>query len=193
MGRSLKDLNHGELIELVMRLSSEYDKVVAENNRLNHKLLERNLPQSAKVGSIAEAALQVNGYFESVQHAADDYLREIKYLRDQLASHVSAQQVEELEARAAAAQRAEAEAYAELQRTRAQTTQVVDNAQAQAQAIMADAHAKAEQILVQANGQAEIIVAQARRGGGGQRAASSSSSPTEELFRRARHSRLAAE
>lgn len=189
MGRSLKDLNRGELIELIMRLSSEYDKMAEENNRLNRKLLERNLPQSAKVGSIAEAALQVGGYYESVQRSADAYLREIKYLKDQLASHVSAQHVEELEARAAAAQRAEAEAYAGLQRTRAQTDQLVENAQAQAQAIMADAHAKAEQILIQANSQANAAMAQVRRQGGQPGAAAGSSSPTAEIFRRARHSR----
>ena len=195
MSRSLKDLNRDELIELVMRLSSEYDKMVGENDRLNRLLLERNLPRSAKVGSIAEAALQVNGYFESVQRSADEYLREIKYLKDQLASHVSAQRVDELEARAASAQQAEVEAYAQLQRIQVQTNQMVENAQAQAEAIMEDAHAKAEQILVQANSQASAITMQAQLQSGRPWADAALATPsrTADILRRARHSRPSAE
>ena len=194
MGKSLKDLNREELIELVVRLSNAYDKMVADNDRLNRLLLERNLPRSAKVGSIAEAALQANGYFESVQRSADEYLREIKYYKDQLESHVSVQQVEDLEARAAAAQRAEVESYAALQRTQDQMTQLVENAQAQAEAIMKDAHAKAEQILVQANTQFNAVTIQAQRQSGRTAdAAPTASSLTAEIVRRARHSRPSTE
>jgi len=191
MGKSLKDLTRDELIELVVRLSNEYDKMAHENDRLNRMLLERNLPRSAKVGSIAEAALQVNGYFESVQRSADEYLREIKYLKDKLAAHVSAQRVEELEARAATAQRNEMEAYAELQRIQARTTEVVENAQAQAAAIMEDAHAKADQILAQANSQASEITFQIyrQRGQSIEGAALKPATPTAEIVKRARHSR----
>ena len=195
MGRNLRDLDRDELVELVVRLSNEYDKIANENDRLRREALERNLPRSAKVGSIAEAALQANGYLESVQRSADDYLREIKYLKDKLAAHVSAQHVEQLEARAAAAQRDEAEAYAQLQRTQMRMTQVVENAQAQAEAIMADAHAKADQILAQANSQAKDVTYQINRRDGqfNADAPSPSASLTSEIFRRARHSRPAGE
>ena len=195
MGKSLKDLSRDELIELVVRLSNEYDKMANENNRLNRMLLEQNLPRSAKVGSIAEAALQVNGYFDSVQRSADEYLREIKYLKDKLEAHVSAQRVEELEARAATAQRNAMEAYAELQRIQRRTTEVVENAQAQAAAIMGDAHAKADQILAQANSQASEITYQLYRQQGQpiEGAEPMPSTQTTERVRRARHLRPAGE
>jgi len=45
--------------------------------RAEQKLREREIHIS-EAGSIAEAALAVNGIFEAAQQAADDYLRSVK-------------------------------------------------------------------------------------------------------------------
>ena len=168
MEKSLKKLNRLELLQLLLRASETNEALVAENDALRKSAEEsRNkLPQSAKVGSIAEAALQANGYFESVQRSADDYLREIKRLHDQIASRAAAQapgmppMQTESQAQVDAARR-QAQLY--LQDAQARANGIVGQANQQAQAIIADARAKSEAAIAEANGQARGIIEQANR------------------------------
>lgn len=95
MDTELKKLKRVQLLQIMIELSEDCDALIAENAELR-KQLERASRKSAmsstmKVGSIAEAALQANGFFESAQNAADDYLREIKRMRDQVAARTQSQ------------------------------------------------------------------------------------------------------
>ena len=90
MDNSLKKLNRVQLLQLMVQLSEDRDALFAENTELRKRAAERPpAATSMKVGSIAEAALQANGYFESAQNAAYEYLREIKRMRDQVAARTA--------------------------------------------------------------------------------------------------------
>ena len=90
MDNNLKKLNRVQLLQRIVQLSEDRDTLFAENTELRKRAAERPpAATSMKVGSIAEAALQANGYFESAQNAADEYLREIKRMRDQVAARTA--------------------------------------------------------------------------------------------------------
>ena len=163
MDKNLKKLSRVELLELMISLSEDYEALADENNRLKKMLSVQRLPRSTKVGSIAEAALAANGYFESAQRSADEYLREIKHLRDELAKRVEAQSSTAMGARAAATQQAQAQANYDLQQAQAQAGQIIARAHSQADAIVADARARAEETLANANRQSHAIMSQAQR------------------------------
>ena len=72
MDKNLKKLSRVELLQLMVQLSEDRDALFAENTELRKRAAERPAAAtSMKVGSIAEAALQANGYFESAQNAAE--------------------------------------------------------------------------------------------------------------------------
>lgn len=149
MDKSLKKLSRVELLELMVDLSDECDELIAENNQLRRALSQQRLPRNAKVGSIAEAALRANGYFEAAQRSADEYLREIKYLRDELALR-SQRSPQEAQAVVSGAEdevlsEARAEAHKILKDAQAQARQIVEHAQGQARAITEEAQAQANQ------------------------------------------------
>ncbi len=149
MDISLKKLNRAELLQLLAQTSEDKDALVAENAELREELKHR-LPLSKtanRVGSIAEAALEVNGFFESAQNAANDYLREIKRLRDQAAR-------QQLDGAQSAPSTREAQQAANA---------IIARANAQAQAILADAREQSNRIIDDANAQANAIVARANR------------------------------
>lgn len=94
MDTNLRKLKRVQLLQLMVELSEDRDALIAENMELEKQLAylrQRGVGSSTmKVGSIAEAALQANGFFESAQNAADDYLREIKQMRDKVAQRSQA-------------------------------------------------------------------------------------------------------
>ena len=163
MDKKLKKLSRVELLELMISLSEDYEQLADENNRLRKMISAQRLPRSTKVGSIAEAALQANGFFAAAQKSADEYLREIKHLRDELARRIEAQSATAVGTRAVAAQQAEQQAQHQLQQAQARANQIVAYAKAQADAIVADARARAEETLANANRQSHAMMSQASR------------------------------
>lgn len=75
--REVHKLKRVELLELLLELSKENEKLRAENQELKDKLNSKTL-QIENCGSLAEAALQICGVFEAAQNAADCYLENIK-------------------------------------------------------------------------------------------------------------------
>lgn len=75
--KELKKLSRNELLELLLqqtRRTEELEKKLEESERnLRNKTLT-----ISNAGSIAEAALQVNGVFEAAEAAAKQYLDNIK-------------------------------------------------------------------------------------------------------------------
>lgn len=75
--KELRKLTRTELLELLLAQSREMDRL---NNELEHarqQLSKREIALTQS-GSIAEAALQLNGIFEAAQAAADQYLENIR-------------------------------------------------------------------------------------------------------------------
>lgn len=73
----LRRLKRGDLLELLVSQEREKDEL---NMRLYkaEKALEDRRIQLDEAGSIAQAALQLNGVFEAAQAAADQYLESVR-------------------------------------------------------------------------------------------------------------------
>jgi dsDNA-specific endonuclease/ATPase MutS2 len=80
--KEFERLGRAQLIEIIYQLQLELDKVNEEKQALEKKLADKRLYLS-NAGNIAEAALQINDCFRSAQNAAEQYLNEIKAIREE--------------------------------------------------------------------------------------------------------------
>lgn len=98
--KEFKRLSRAQLIDIIYMLQLELDKVNEDKQELESKLADKRLRlQSA--GNIAEAALEINDCFRSAQNAAEQYLNEIKAIREETEAErqrILAQAQEEAEA-----------------------------------------------------------------------------------------------
>ena len=80
--KEFKRLSRAQLIEIIYQLQLQIDKLNEEKQELESELNDKRLRlQSA--GNIAEAALEINNCFRSAQNAAEQYLNEIKAIREE--------------------------------------------------------------------------------------------------------------
>ncbi|MDY4970951.1 MAG: DNA repair protein [Lachnospiraceae bacterium] len=77
--KELHKLKRAELLEMLIEQQKELLDVKQRLEEAEKKLKSRDLVIS-RAGSIAEAALQLNGVFEAAQKAADQYLANVKKL-----------------------------------------------------------------------------------------------------------------
>ena len=124
--KELKRLGRSELIEILYELQKRNDDLVQENRQLKEALDDRQLHLS-EAGSIAEAALRVNGVFEAAQAAADQYLASVK-----AATAEMVQKTDE----------AQRQREAILENARQEAAGIVQAAQAQADRLLAEADAQ---------------------------------------------------
>ena len=75
--KEFKRLSRSELIDIIYELQKQNEEKDAQVEKLQKDLEDRELKIS-NAGSIAEAALQVNGVFEAAQAAADQYLSALR-------------------------------------------------------------------------------------------------------------------
>ena len=73
--QELKKLSRKELLEMLIMQSEELESTKKKLANTKSKLLEREISID-NAGSIAEAALQVNGVFEAAQKACEQYIDE---------------------------------------------------------------------------------------------------------------------
>lgn len=83
--RELKKLSRTDLIEMMLELSKE-NEVLRESLAQARKKLEDRTITIENAGSLAEAALSLNGVFEAAQAAANQYLQNIRRLEAAQAS-----------------------------------------------------------------------------------------------------------
>ena len=74
--KELRKLSRAELIDILFELQTQNENLTAENRELAAQLESRQL-QITEAGSIAEAALRLNGVFEAAQAAAELAAREV--------------------------------------------------------------------------------------------------------------------
>ncbi len=74
--RELSKLKRVELLERLVALSEENDKLRNEKNELEEKLQDRRIAYR-ETGNLAEAALKISGIFEAADNAAELYLENI--------------------------------------------------------------------------------------------------------------------
>ena len=80
--KEFKRLSRAQLIDIIYQLQLQMDKLAEQNRELERELEDKRLRLS-NAGNIAEAALKINDCFQSAQNAAEQYLNEIKVMREE--------------------------------------------------------------------------------------------------------------
>ena len=80
--KEFKRLSRAQLIDIIYQLQLINDKLNEEKQELERELADKRL-RLDKAGNIAEAALEINNCFSSAQNAAEQYLNEIKTIREE--------------------------------------------------------------------------------------------------------------
>lgn len=172
-GKDLKRLSRSDLLEMLLELSKENDKLRIDNNELQQQLEDRKLAID-QFGSLAEAALHLNGVFEAAQAACEQYTENVQYRSEHLREYCA--QLERDTQLQCEAKKTETEARCGelLAQTQAQCAQWTEKNQeerntllAQTQeacnAMIAQAQQKSADILAEAQEQARAILDEAGR------------------------------
>ena len=75
--KGTKRMSRKDLLELLVIQCEKIDELEIELKRVNELLNDKEIKIS-KAGSIAEAALQLNGVFEAAEKAVGQYLENVK-------------------------------------------------------------------------------------------------------------------
>lgn len=91
--KELRKLSKNELVDRIIELDSVIEKLQVRVEEMQVVLDNRavNIEES---GSLAEAALRVNGVIEAAQKAADQYLENIKEMNEKTTAHCQLQEEE---------------------------------------------------------------------------------------------------
>lgn len=79
--KELRKLRRSDLLELLIEAEKRNEKLNEENQTLREQIKEKKINIS-KAGSIAEAALLLNGVFEAAQEAANQYIENVKRMEE---------------------------------------------------------------------------------------------------------------
>ena len=80
--KELRRLRRPELLELMVMLSEENEKLHKQIELMNMQHDDRSM-HFQDIGSIAEASIKITGVFEDAQKSADLYLENIRRLNDE--------------------------------------------------------------------------------------------------------------
>lgn len=75
--KELRKMSRRDLITLLLEVSRENDLLRQQLTEANRRIASREIRLSHS-GSIAEAAMRLNGVFEAAQRAADQYLENVR-------------------------------------------------------------------------------------------------------------------
>lgn len=79
--REMKKLSRVDLLELLLEERRENERLRVKLEEANARLADRTI-QLEQAGSIAEAALQLNGVFQAAEAAAAQYLESVRRLAE---------------------------------------------------------------------------------------------------------------
>ena len=154
--KELKHLSRAELIDIIYELQKQNEEKDAQMQKMQTALDERTL-RISKAGSIAEAAISVNGVFEAAQAAAEQYLASIRAAE---ASN-AAKQAEAERQQQKLLEEANRKAEETILLAKGQAQRIVEDAEKQAAAKWAAFEQKANE-LIQTNADLQALL---RRGG----------------------------
>lgn len=86
--KELKRLRRTDLMEMLLELSKENVELRRQLDEANAKLADRQI-QVENAGSLAEAALQLNGIFAAAQAACEQYEYNVRLRSRQLEEQIS--------------------------------------------------------------------------------------------------------
>lgn len=122
--KKLKQLSRSDLLEMLLNLSKENEQLRQELQQATSKLEDRTIA-AEKCGSLAEAALNLNGVFQAAQAACDQYRWNVQTRADEML----------------------AQAKDKLAGVDERSNEILARANAQADKIIAQARVQAKQIL----------------------------------------------
>lgn len=122
--KEFKRLNRAQLIDIIYQFQLKIDTLTEQKQELERELADKRLRLN-NAGNIADAALEINDCFRSAQNAAEQYLNEIKAIREET----------------------EAERHRILSETQEQRERILSETQEDRQRIIAEAQAEAEVII----------------------------------------------
>ena len=122
--KEFKRLNRAQLIEIIYQFQMKVDTLTEQKQELERELADKRLRLN-NAGNIADAALEINDCFRSAQNAAEQYLNEIKAIREET----------------------ETERHRILSETQEQRERILSETQEERQRIIAEAQAEAEVII----------------------------------------------
>lgn len=152
--KELRRLSRSELLEMLIRQTQENEKLSQELQQCRAELDERRIT-AEKAGSIAQAALKLNGVFEAAQAAADQYVASVQQMNSDQIREETRRQVEGLVVKAQqydAKLRTEADAYS--QKTRAEADAYSRQVRAEADAYSQKTRTEAEDYSLNIRGKA---------------------------------------
>ena len=80
--KEFKRLSRAQLIEIIYQFQLQVDQLTEQKQELERELADKRL-RLQNAGNIAEAALEINDCFRSAQNAAEQYLNEMKMIREE--------------------------------------------------------------------------------------------------------------
>ena len=80
--KEFKRLSRAQLIDIIYQFQLQVDKLTEQNHELERELADKRIRLN-HAGNIAVAALEINNCFRSAQNAAEQYLNEIKAIREE--------------------------------------------------------------------------------------------------------------
>ena len=80
--KEFKRLSRAQLIDIIYQFQLQVDKLTEQNHELERELADKRIRLN-HAGNIAVAALEINNCFRSAQNAAEQYLNEIKMIREE--------------------------------------------------------------------------------------------------------------
>lgn len=83
--KELRRLSRRELLEMLITRTIENERLTEELQQARKELSDREFIQE-RAGSMAEAALQLNGVFEAADRAAREYLENIRRMAEESGS-----------------------------------------------------------------------------------------------------------
>lgn len=152
--KELRKLSRRELVDILCELQRRNDALSEQNTQLRQELEDKALRLST-AGSIAEAALRVNGVFEAAQAAAEQYLASVQQLGGEAPPVTPAP--EDAAESAAPEEPAQAEETTQVEEAAPQPAEPL-MPQEQAEKLIADASLKAETLVAIAEEKAQGIL-----------------------------------
>lgn len=81
--KEFRRLSRAQLFDIIYQLQLQVDELTRQKQKLEKALTDKHL-RISNAGNLAEAALEINDCFRSAQNAADQYLSEIKTMREEI-------------------------------------------------------------------------------------------------------------
>lgn len=148
--KQLGKLRRSELLELLIEQAKETERLKAELADARECLKSREI-KLEQAGSIAEAALQLNGVFEAAQAAAAQYLENIETLSGKKEAFYAERETESLRK----AEEMLEEARAKSDKIRMESTQMEENARRKCEELAERTRKQCEELIRQTEQQCE--------------------------------------